>query len=53
MKISYDPKYDVFYLKFTEDKVADGQLSVLLRCPEAKKGLRTKMMNNHVVILWA
>jgi uncharacterized protein YuzE len=23
MKISYDPKYDVLYLKFTEEKVAD------------------------------
>ena len=23
MKISYDPKYDVLYLKFTEKKVAD------------------------------
>ena len=23
MKISYDPKYDVLYLKFTEDKVVD------------------------------
>jgi uncharacterized protein YuzE len=23
MKISYDPKYDVLYLKFTEEKVVD------------------------------
>lgn len=23
MKISFDPKYDVLYLKFSEDKVAD------------------------------
>ena len=23
MKISYDPKYDVLYLKFTEEKVID------------------------------
>jgi uncharacterized protein YuzE len=23
MKISYDPKYDVMYLKFTDGKVAD------------------------------
>jgi len=23
MKISYDPKYDVLYLKFTDEKVAD------------------------------
>lgn len=23
MKISFDPKYDVLYLKFSEDKIAD------------------------------
>jgi|APFre7841882654_1041346.scaffolds.fasta_scaffold84246_3 hypothetical protein len=39
--------------EFTKEKVADSQFSVLLRCPEAKKGLRTKMMNNYVVIMWA